>query len=274
MNKKDIIIVTGSSGFIGSALIKKLANHYTLIGFDKIASHTPPPEAECVCIELTSEEAVEKAFERVHIAYGSRIASVIHLAAYYDLTGKPNPLYEAITVQGTALLLKHLQQFEVEQFVFTSTMLVHAPTKPGHPINEQSPLAPRWPYPMSKVETEALIHKQHGKIPIVILRLAGVYDDMGHNPFLSQQISRIYEGQMLSHLYPGDLHHGQTFIHLNDACQTFLQLVNQRKKLPSELVLLLGEPETMSYDELQQAIAQLLSNKNWPTTEIPIKKGY
>lgn len=267
--EREVVIITGSSGFIGSSLIKQLKNNFSLIGFDKISSRVPPVEAECVCIDLTSEDAIKKAFDRVRIAYGERIASVIHLAAYYDLTGEPSPLYEEITVQGTKMLLKHLQKFKVEQFIFTSTMLVHAPTKPNHPINEESPLDPRWPYPMSKVETEALIRKQHGNIPIVILRLAGVYNDMLHNPFLAQQISRIYENQILSHFYPGDIHHGQSFIHLKDACQAFNQLIYKRKELPSELVLLLGEPETMSYDELQQTIAQLLVNKHWLTTEIP-----
>src|SRR5262249_38340301 len=149
--------------------------------------------AECVCIDLTAEEAIKAAFERVRIAYGHRIASVVHLAAYYDLSGEPSSLYEQITVQGTERLLKHLQDFEGEQFIFSSTMLVHAPTDPGQRINEESPIDPRWPYPQSKVETEALIHDKHGSIPIVLLRLAGVYDDRGHSAFLSQQIARVYE---------------------------------------------------------------------------------
>src|ERR1700730_2390932 len=123
-----------------------------------MASSAPPPAAECVCIDLTSENAVKAAFERVRIAYGNRIASVVHLAAYYDLSGEPNPLYEQITVQGTKRLLQQLKGFQVEQLIFSSTMLVHAPTDPGRPINEDSPIDPRWPYPQSKVETEALIH--------------------------------------------------------------------------------------------------------------------
>ncbi len=53
-------------------------------------------------------------------AYGTRIASVIHLAAYFDLTGEPNPLYSEITVHGTEKLLRALQSFEVEQFVLAS----------------------------------------------------------------------------------------------------------------------------------------------------------
>jgi nucleoside-diphosphate-sugar epimerase len=88
MSGQDVVIITGSSGFIGSALVDKLASRYRLVGLDRAASHQPPPAAECVCIDLTSEKAVQAAFERVRIAYGKRIASVIHLAAYFDLSGR------------------------------------------------------------------------------------------------------------------------------------------------------------------------------------------
>jgi 3-beta hydroxysteroid dehydrogenase/isomerase family len=102
-----------------------------------------------VCIDLTSEHGVDGAFERVRIAYGTHIAWVIHLAAYYDLTGEPSPLYEEITVGGTERLLKHLKDFSVGQFVFTSTMLVHAGAKPGQRINEEWPLDPKLPWKAS-----------------------------------------------------------------------------------------------------------------------------
>jgi nucleoside-diphosphate-sugar epimerase len=58
MAEKEVVIVTGSSGLIGSALIEKLAGHFALAGFDKVASRLPRPAAECVCIDLTSEEGV------------------------------------------------------------------------------------------------------------------------------------------------------------------------------------------------------------------------
>jgi nucleoside-diphosphate-sugar epimerase len=125
-------------------------------------------------------------------------------------------------VHGTERLLEHLQEFQVEQFIFSSTMLVHAPTEPGRPINEDSPIDPRWPYPLSKVETEALIREQRGSIPVVLLRLAGVYDHRGHSAFLSQQIARIYERQLLGHFYPGDIRRGQAFVHLDDVTKLSL----------------------------------------------------
>lgn len=269
MAEREVVVITGSSGFIGSALINKFAGKFSLVGFDRMASHAPPPAAECVCIDLTSEPGVKGAFERIRIAYGDRIASVIHLAAYYDLSGEPSPLYEQITVGGTERLLQHLQEFEVEQFIFTSTMLVHAPVEPGRRINEDSPIDPRWPYPLSKVETEALIRKQHGDIPVVLLRLAGVYDDKCRNAFLSQQIARIYERQILSHLYPGDVKCGQAFVHLDDAGEALMRLIEKRKELPAKFPLLVGEPETLSYDEIQRSVGRLLHGEEWETQEIP-----
>ena len=145
----DVVIITGSSGYIGSAVIEKLADRYRVIGFDRELSPHPPPAAECICIDLTSDASVEAAFSRVRVAYGGRIASVVHLAAYFDLTGEPNPKYEEITVGGTERLLHALQAFDVEQFVFASTMLVHAPGKPGqrstrtHPLIRSCPIANR-----------------------------------------------------------------------------------------------------------------------------------
>lgn len=269
MTEHDVVLVTGSSGFIGSALINKFAGRFSLVGFDRMASRAPPPAAECVCIDLTSEQGVKGAFERIRIAYGNRIASVIHLAAYYDLSGEPSPLYEQITVRGTERLLQHLQEFQVEQFIFTSTMLVHAPVEPGQRINEDSPIDPRWPYPLSKVETESLIRKQHGNIPVVLLRLAGVYDDKGRNAFLSQQIGRIYERQFVSHLYPGDIRRGQAFVHLDDAGDALMRLIDKRKELPPELPLFVGEPETLSYDEIQRTVGRLLHGEEWKTQEVP-----
>lgn len=110
MSQQDVVLITGSSGFIGSALIGKLAGRYRLVGLDRAVSRQPPPAAECVCIDLTSTKALKSALERIRLAYGNRIASVVHLAGYFDLSGEPSPLYEQITVRGTERLLQALQE--------------------------------------------------------------------------------------------------------------------------------------------------------------------
>ena len=61
---KPVVIVTGSSGYIGSAIVKKLAARYRVIGFDRDAAPHPPAEAECVCVDVTDQASIDAAFAR------------------------------------------------------------------------------------------------------------------------------------------------------------------------------------------------------------------
>jgi nucleoside-diphosphate-sugar epimerase len=157
--------------------------------------------------------------------------------------------------------LHGLRDFEVEQFIFSSTMLVHAPCKPGERINEEWPLKPKWEYPKSKVATEELILRERGDVPVVILRIAGVYDDHCHSIPISHQIKRIYEQQFIGHLYSGDLRHGASFVHMDDMVEALELAVEHRKDLPPVTTLLIGEPDTLSYDDLQRTISRQLHGK-------------
>lgn len=267
--ERGVVLVTGSSGLIGYPLIQRLATRYNVVGFDRAGPPHPPPVAECVSVDLTSDENVRAGLRLVRERHGERIASVIHLAAYYNFSGDPSPMYDELTVRGTERLLRELRDFQVEQFVFSSTMLVHAPCEPGQRIDEDWPLEPKWAYPESKVTTEQLILANRGDVPAVLLRIAGVYDEQGHSVPLGQQMKRIYERQLLSHVFPGDTARGQSFVHLDDLVDAFELVVDRRAQLPPELPVLLGEPETLSYDELQQSFGQLMHGEAWGTREIP-----
>ena len=215
-NQKPVVLVTGSSGYLGSAVTRVLSDKYLVVGLDRHSPPHPPHLAECVCFDITDQASVDKALQRVRYAYGNRIASCIHLAAYFDLTGEDDPAYEAVTVEGTRRLLKGLQEFELEQFVFASTMLAHRPTRPGKPISEGDPLDAKLPYRASKVRTEAMLSEEKGKENHVLLRPAGIYDEKVHSTFLAHQIARIYEKRLTGKVYPGDLQRGQAFLHQDD----------------------------------------------------------
>ena len=268
---KRNVIVTGSSGMIGSPLSAMLGETYNVVGFDRAGPPYPPIEVECVSIDLKSDALMRRALERVRYGYGPRLASVVHLAAYYDFSGEPSALYDEITVRGTDRLLRalHEMQFDVEQFIFSSTMLVHAPSRPGERISEHSPIDPRWDYPRSKAETETVIKAGHGTIPSVVLRIAGVYDDQCHSIPLAHQIQRIYERRLTGRVYPGDVSRGQAFVHLDDTLEAIRLAVEKRHELPPETTLLIGEPETLSYDALQRAFARLIHGEEWETRQIP-----
>lgn len=265
--QKPVVIITGASGNIGSTLCEALKKNYYVIGLDVKPCEKANASFDC---NLTTDDSVTSAFNKIRAQYGQKFATVIHLAAYFDFTGEPSPLYQSVTIEGTRRLLKTLQDFEVERFVYSSTMLVHEPAVPGQKINEDTPLKPAWAYPQSKAEAEKVIKQQHGKIPYTILRLAGVYDNDSAVPTLSHQIARIYERDYKSHFYAGDLMAGQAFIHKDDMVDMFRRVVDRRKALPKANIMLGGEGEVMSYRELQNRIGHLIfGKKEWQTIDIP-----
>jgi nucleoside-diphosphate-sugar epimerase len=267
--EKEIIIVTGSAGRIGSNVVRRLGDRYRIVGFELLKAIYASSNEELVPVDLSSDESVHQAFQHIRYFYGNKIASVIHLAAYYSFDQQHSPLYEAVTVKGTERLLNALKDFEVEQFIFSSTMLVHAPGEPGKPITEDSKVIPKWDYPLSKVHTEKVIHDLKGKAKSVIMRIAGVYDDACHSIPISHQIQRIYEKQLESRLFSGDVTHGSSFLHMDDLVDAIELAVEKRKTLPAELVLLIGEPKTMSYDQMQRRISKLLFNTEFKTWRVP-----
>ena len=267
-----IIIVTGSNGRIGDAVMRRFAGRFTdVIGFDRKAPKPPPPGCVYIPVEITSDEGVREGLRTIRDHHGAHVAAVIHLAAYYDFFGRPSPMYEEVTVRGTGRLLRGLRAlgFHVEQFVFSSTMLVHRPGEPGEFITEDWPLEPTWAYPESKVRTEQLIRAERGDVPAVLLRISGVYDDLCHSIPLAHQIQRIHERDLTSRLYSGSTAHGQAFMHMDDLVDAIERVVERRAGLSPEIPILLGEPEALSYDELQHTIARLLRGSSKETIEIP-----
>lgn len=266
--EKEVILITGCSGRIGFKAAERFSEKYQVVGFD-ISLVGTFPGMELVSVDMGSEESVKEGLEYVRKKYGNKLVSVIHLAAYYNFTGGGWGHYQRITVDGTARLLKGLEQFECGQFIFSSTMLVHAPCKVGEKITEESPIVPKWQYPKSKVLTEEIIRKNRGRMKSLVLRIAGVYDDRCHSIPLSNQIQRIYENQLEGHVFAGDLSHGASFLHMNDLIDGLWLAVEKRNSLPEELVLLMGEEETLSYDELQKEFSRLIYGKEWKTWSFP-----
>ncbi len=264
------VLITGSNGFLGAAIARGLLHRYRVIGLDLERPKAPIEGVETFEVDLTSDESVATAMTHVQERAGDRIASVIHLAAYYDTTGEDNPKYDAVTVQGTRRLLDSLQQFNADQFIFSSTLLVQAPSpEKGVKIDENSPLDPAWAYPKSKVETEDLIRARRGDIKSVIFRFAGVYNEDCHAVFIAQQIARIYERLPTAYLFAGDISHGQPYLHCDDLVDAVVRAVDRRMQLPDETTLLIGEEDTPSYEEMQRRIGQLVHGERWRTLSLP-----
>lgn len=264
---KPFVLITGAAGNIGRSLAEALSDAYAIVGLDREGSEAEFP---LIGVDLTNEGSVKQAMATFRRDHGKRIASVIHLAAFFDFSGEDNPLYESVNVQGTRHLLRVLQDFEVEQFVYSSTMLVHAPGKPGELINEDQPIEPGWAYPKSKAAAEKAIAEDHGRIPYVLLRLAGLYDERTSVPTLANQIARIHGRDFQSHFYSGSTRAGQAMVHREDMLDAFRRTVDRRKELPPDIAILIGEPEAIGYETLQDELGYLIHGaEDWPTLRLP-----
>ena len=105
--KKKIIIVTGSCGRIGSNVVRRLGKKYPIVGFELLKAIYASDQEELVPVDLSSDESVHQAFDHIRCTYGTKIASVIHLAAYYSFKEKHSDKYDEITVRGTEGFSKH-----------------------------------------------------------------------------------------------------------------------------------------------------------------------
>ena len=102
---KPLVLITGAGGNLGKSIAAALQEEYTIVGLDRAAASDPFPIIEA---DLTSGEAIGAALAQVREEHGSNIASVIHLAAYFDFSGEEHPLYGKLNVEGTRLLLRAL----------------------------------------------------------------------------------------------------------------------------------------------------------------------
>ena len=131
MNTPDprpLVLITGAAGNLGQTLARSLSDTYRVVGLDRMAQEGSFPILQA---DFSSAASIELALHKLRGSFGARIASVVQLVAYFDFSNADDPRYRSVNVEGTRHLLRALQAFEVEQFVYASTMLVHAPCRPG-----------------------------------------------------------------------------------------------------------------------------------------------
>jgi 2-alkyl-3-oxoalkanoate reductase len=169
------ILVTGASGFVGRALMKRLR-----LGGEPIRvlvrrpneAFAKDPLIHQVCGDLGDPEAVDRAVRGVSVVY--------HVGAAMRGGGAD---FERGTVWGAKNIVSACVRHGVTKLVYVSSMTVldHAGHRAGTPVSESSPLEPhadqRGFYTQTKLEAEKIVLdavRDQG-LPAVILRPGQIF---------------------------------------------------------------------------------------------------
>lgn len=266
---RPVVLVTGASGLTGRRIMEKLKTDYTLVCLASELPDVKSPDVDWIRVDMADTVNVNEAMTAVRETHGTAIYSVIHLDAYEDFSGESNQVYDKLTVEGTRRLLAALQDFNVNQFVFSSSLQVMKPTNDHSQIGETSETCADWAYPKAKLEAERMIEDLAAGISTVILRVAGVFDEQGNCMPLSRQIRNIYEKRSNSYVFAGDSTRGSALVHLDDLAECFHRVLQRAGRLSQRELFLVAEPDVMSYGQLQEDLGKLIHGEAWPAIRIP-----
>jgi nucleoside-diphosphate-sugar epimerase len=254
------IVVTGATGFLGSALVTELIRQkqpLRILARDEQKARAQFGDAVTVIKgDINDEEQVQRAVDGATIIY--------HLVGRLYHPSTPPELYYRTHVEGTRVLLNACKgQSQLQRIVHCSTTGVHGETG-RTPAAEDAPFAPTNPYEVTKLEAELLALRacQEQGLPVSVARPGLVYGPgdlhlLGFFSSIKKGLCRVIDGGKAL-LHP---------IYIDDMTAAFL-LCAERPQAIGHSYNLAGN-RAVTIRELATAIAHSL-DKELPGGSIPL----
>ncbi|MFZ5791571.1 MAG: hopanoid-associated sugar epimerase [Pseudomonadota bacterium] len=163
-------LVTGATGFVGSALVRKLLErgHHVRVLVRPTADRRNLEEvaAEVMIGDLTDRASVDHAMRGVEVLF--------HVAADYRLWVPDPERMFAINVEGTRHMMEAAAEAGVTRIVYTSSVATLGTSKDGTPSTEDTPATAAdmiGAYKRSKHAAEALVREMVARqgLPAVVV---------------------------------------------------------------------------------------------------------
>jgi nucleoside-diphosphate-sugar epimerase len=233
---KNRILVTGSSGLIGSALCRAIK----AMGWESV-------ELDLRATERNKGDIrdLEKLRDRLSGCHG-----VVHLAAVSRVAwGQQDPeTCRSINIEGTRNLIKAVAAQDTPPWlIFASSREVYGqPEK--LPCSEDSPFQPINVYAETKVRGEELIEAaSHSGLRVAVIRLANVY---GHTDDHADRVIPAFAKAAVEGLAlrVDGVAHACDFTHIDDTICAFMGLIEYMQaaiESPPPIHVVTGEPTTL-----------------------------
>ena len=160
------ILVTGASGFIGSAVVEALARDGYTVRAAVRRPHLSFPDG----IEMVQHPDLAQAFDWQPLL--QNVDQIVHLAGIAHTRGDAAS-YDRINRLATARLATAAAQARIEHFVFISSIRAQTGPAADHALTEHDPPTPSEIYGRSKLAAEEAV--RDSGVPFTILRLALLY---------------------------------------------------------------------------------------------------
>jgi len=244
---KKIILVTGANGFVGSALVKRLANE----------DDATEVVAAVRRLDITFPEGVKSRL--VHDLLSSTdwssvlkgIDAIVHCAGRVhvmkDLVDNPLKAYRDVNVFGTINLARQAAEAGVRRFVFVSSVKVNGDnTIDRMPFTGEDTPAPLDPYGVSKLEAEQGLREVSKKtgMEVVIVRPPLVYG-LGVKANFESMLRWVARGVPLP---LGSIHNSRSMVSLDNLVD-LLSLCLKHPAAPSQ-IFMVSDGENISTTEL------------------------
>ncbi len=246
------ILVTGATGFLGSALCAGLSGDHKVVGlYRRLPSYklkAAAPSASWMRGDVSDAGGIHRVFKQMALK-GTPIDYVIHFAAYTGFGAGWEDEYTHTNVMGTRNIIDAAYDAGVKRILFAGSIAALEPPGPGQVLTENSPPKGRVAYARSKALGEQMLYENAARIPAVVLRLGGVFTDWCELPPLFSLI-KLWHKPFWGRMIPGRGESGFPYIHRRDVVALVRQIIEKNEVLDRFEVLLGAHSGTTSQREL------------------------